>query len=164
MKWNSIKYLLQGVPHLNLFQISINAYTRAVRERDGRDKSGRSPENFENPATVSRTPLQCCIAAYKICKYTVQFLLLVFVKLLETRILRIVRCIQACLVLGHYVRCRAVSLRNSGSTDVCFKICANKDWKSLKRMSSDSESEVVVAGSSAEDIVQREKVKRSSGW
>ncbi|KAK9305177.1 hypothetical protein QLX08_003697 [Tetragonisca angustula] len=31
-------------------------------------------------------------------------------------------------------------------------------------MSSDSESEVVVAGSSAEDIVQREKVKRSSGW
>ena len=30
-------------------------------------------------------------------------------------------------------------------------------------MSSDSESEVVVAGSSAEDIVQRKKVKRSFG-
>ena len=52
--------------------------------------------------------LQCCIAAYKICKYTVQFLLPV--KLLETRILRIVRLdvykrVTACLVLGHYVRC-----------------------------------------------------------
>ena len=45
-------------------------------------------KNFENPATVSRTTLQCCIAAYKICKYTVQFLLPV--KLLETRILRTV--------------------------------------------------------------------------
>ena len=44
-------------------------------------------ENFENLATVSRATLQCCIAAYKICKYTVQFLLPV--KLLETRILRI---------------------------------------------------------------------------
>ena len=31
-------------------------------------------------------------------------------------------------------------------------------------MSSDSESKVVVAGSSAEDIVQRKKVKRSSVW
>ena len=31
-------------------------------------------------------------------------------------------------------------------------------------MSSDSESKVVVAGSSAEDIVQRKKVKRSSFW
>ena len=31
-------------------------------------------------------------------------------------------------------------------------------------MSSDSESEVVVAGSSVEDIVQRKKVKRSSVW
>ena len=31
-------------------------------------------------------------------------------------------------------------------------------------MSRDSESEVVVARSSAEDIVQREKVKRSSVW
>ena len=31
-------------------------------------------------------------------------------------------------------------------------------------MSSDRESEVVAAGSSAEDIVQREKVKRSSVW
>lgn len=29
------------------------------------------PENFENPATVSRTTLQCCIVVYKICKYTV---------------------------------------------------------------------------------------------
>ena len=46
------------------------------------------PDNFENPATVSPTTLQCCIAAYKICIYTVQFLLPV--KLLETRILRIV--------------------------------------------------------------------------
>ena len=47
-------------------------------------------ENFENPATVSRTTLQCCVAAYKLCKYTVQFLLPVSVKLLETQILRIV--------------------------------------------------------------------------
>ena len=31
-------------------------------------------------------------------------------------------------------------------------------------MSSDSESKLVVAGSSAEDIVQRKKVKRSSVW
>ena len=31
-------------------------------------------------------------------------------------------------------------------------------------MSSDSESKVVVAESSAEDIVQRKKVKRSSVW
>ena len=31
-------------------------------------------------------------------------------------------------------------------------------------MSSDSESKVVAAGSSAEDIVQRKKVKRSSVW
>ena len=31
-------------------------------------------------------------------------------------------------------------------------------------MSSDSESKVVVAGSSAEDIVQRKKVKWSSVW
>ena len=31
-------------------------------------------------------------------------------------------------------------------------------------MSSDSESNVVVAGSSAEDIVQRKKVKRNSVW
>ena len=31
-------------------------------------------------------------------------------------------------------------------------------------MSSDSESEVVVAESSAEDVVQRKKVKRSSAW
>ena len=31
-------------------------------------------------------------------------------------------------------------------------------------MSSDSESKVVVAGSSAEDIVQGKKVKRSSVW
>ena len=31
-------------------------------------------------------------------------------------------------------------------------------------MSSDSESKVVVAGSGAEDIVQRKKVKRSSVW
>ena len=31
-------------------------------------------------------------------------------------------------------------------------------------MSNDSESKVVVAGSSAEDIVQRKKVKRSSVW
>ena len=31
-------------------------------------------------------------------------------------------------------------------------------------MSSDSESKVVVAGSNAEDIVQRKKVKRSSVW
>ena len=31
-------------------------------------------------------------------------------------------------------------------------------------MSSDSESKFVVAGSSAEDIVQRKKVKRSSVW
>ena len=46
------------------------------------------PENFENLTIVSRTTLQCCIAAYKIYKYTVQFLLPV--KLLETRILRIV--------------------------------------------------------------------------
>ena len=46
------------------------------------------PENFENPANVSRTTLQCCMTAYEICKYTVQFLLPV--KLLETRILRIV--------------------------------------------------------------------------
>ena len=48
------------------------------------------PENFENPAIVSRTALQCCIAAYKICKYTVEFLLSVLVKLLETWIRRIV--------------------------------------------------------------------------
>ena len=32
------------------------------------------PENFENLATVSRTILQCYIAAYEIRKYTVQFL------------------------------------------------------------------------------------------
>ena len=31
-------------------------------------------------------------------------------------------------------------------------------------MSSDSESKLVVAGSSAEDIVQRKRVKRSSVW
>ena len=31
-------------------------------------------------------------------------------------------------------------------------------------MSSDSESKVVVAGSSGEDIVQRKKVRRSSVW
>ena len=31
-------------------------------------------------------------------------------------------------------------------------------------MSSDSESEVVVAESSAEDVVQRKKVKRNSAW
>ena len=31
-------------------------------------------------------------------------------------------------------------------------------------MSSDSESKVVVAGSSAEDIVQEKKVRRSSVW
>ena len=64
-----------------------------MREPDDRDESrrvgsGRIPENFENPVTVSRTTPQCCIAAYKICKYTVEFLLPV--KLLETRILRIV--------------------------------------------------------------------------
>ena len=86
------------------------------------------PKNFEHPATVSRTTLQCCIAAYKIYKYTVQFLLPV--KLLETRILRIVwpdvnERVTACLALGHYVRCWAVSLRNSGSSDVYFKICVN---------------------------------------
>ena len=66
------------------------------------------PENFENSAIISRTTLQCCIAVDKICKYTVEFL--VPVKLLETRILRIVRPdvykrVTACLVLGHYVRC-----------------------------------------------------------
>ena len=32
-------------------------------------------ENFENSATVSRITLPCCISSYKICKYTVQFLL-----------------------------------------------------------------------------------------
>ena len=73
----------------------------------------REPENIRNPMVgtsreevesdwvgfpkksrvtkISRTrlpilELQCCIAAYKIFKYTVQFLL--SVKLLETRILR----------------------------------------------------------------------------
>ena len=40
----------------------------------------------------------------------------------------------------------------------------NKDQKSFKKVSSDSESKVVVAESSAEDIVQRKKVKRSSVW
>ena len=59
-----------------------------IPEGIGFPEKGEIPENFENPATVSRTTLQCCIAAYKICKYTVQFLLPV--KLLETRILRIV--------------------------------------------------------------------------
>ena len=34
----------------------------------------------------------------------------------------------------------------------------------MKPTSSDSESKVVVAGSSAEDVVQRKKVKRSSVW
>ena len=43
---------------------------------------------FREPGYVSRTTLQCCTAAHKICKYTVQFPLPV--KLLETRILRIV--------------------------------------------------------------------------
>ena len=40
----------------------------------------------------------------------------------------------------------------------------NKDQKSFKKVSSDSESKVVVAESSTEDIVQRKKVKRSSVW
>ena len=83
----------------------------------------------ENPK-ILRAPatLQCCIAAYKICKYTIRFLLPV--KLLETRVLRTVwpnvnERVTACLVLGHCVRCWAVSLRNSGSSDVYFKICVN---------------------------------------
>ena len=40
----------------------------------------------------------------------------------------------------------------------------NKDQKSLKKMSSDRGSKVVVAESSAEDMMQRKKVKRSSVW
>ena len=88
----------------------------------------RELENIRNSATVFRTILQRCIAAYKICKYTVQFLLPM--KLLETWILRIVwpdvnERVTACLALGHYVRCWAVSLRNSGSSDVYFEICAD---------------------------------------
>ena len=48
------------------------------------------------------------------------------------------------------------ALRNSGNSNVYFNICINlinKDQKYFEKMSSDSESKVVVAGSSAEDIV-----------
>ena len=90
----------------NFYSISY----RRVQKRKERDKlfrDWRERENIGNSATVSRTTLQCCIAAYKICKYTVQFLLRV--KLLETRILRIVpdvnERVTACLVLEHCVRC-----------------------------------------------------------
>ena len=81
---------------------------KGMRENIGNPTVGTSRilENFENPATVSPTTLQCYIAAYKICKCTVQFLLPV--KLLQTRSLRIVRpdvYKRACSVLGHYVRC-----------------------------------------------------------
>ena len=93
----------------------------------------REPENIGNPIIgtsrkKSRTILQCYTAAYKIRKFTVQFLLPA--KLLETRIPRIVwpdvyKRVTACLILGHYVRCWAVSLRHSGGSDVYFKICVN---------------------------------------
>ena len=68
--------------------IRIHILIRGVRELEYIGDQMIVLENFENPAAVSRTTLQYCITAYEICKYTVQFLLPV--KLLETRILRVV--------------------------------------------------------------------------
>ena len=70
---------------------------RGVQKHESIEKF-RVSRNFENPAIR----LQWCTAAYKICKYTVQFL--VPVKLLETLFLRIVcpevnERVTACLVL-----------------------------------------------------------------
>ena len=81
---DSLRIFSKGVPEPK----NIGTRNFEIPERIEFPKKVEIPENFENPATVSRTTLQCCVAAYKICKYTVQFLLPV--KLLETQILRIV--------------------------------------------------------------------------
>ena len=108
---NLIANLLDTVNMYYMYLIEVCEKTRKYREPDGRDEVESSrvgfPKISRNSATVSlRTTLQCSIAAFKIRRYTVQFLLSVKLSWKHGFVRPDVNeRVTACLVLGHYVRC-----------------------------------------------------------